>query len=229
MDLVAVDLRGHGDSEWDPRGDYSLDAFVADLLAVIDKSDRAPILVGASIGGITSLVTAGEYPDRARALVLVDVVPIVEPAGVRRIRSFLLAHQDGFDTLEDVADAISAYTPNRRRSRNLESLKKNVRQRDDGRWYWHWDPAFLRIEDEPARHTPRERLQAAAAALTIPTMIVRGAESDIVSDAGIADMLTLVPSAEYVNVPAAGHMVPGDDNDVFAGHLDAFLSRIPPT
>ncbi len=103
-----------------------------------------------------------------------------------------------------------------------------MRQRADGRWYWHWDPAFIRIDDEPARHAPRERLKAAAAALTIPTMIVRGGESDVVSEAGIADMLKLVPGAEYVNVPAAGHMVAGDDNDVFAAYLDAFLSRARP-
>jgi non-heme chloroperoxidase len=223
---IAVDLRGHGDSEWHSGGDYSLDAFVADLLAVVNGLDRVPVLVGASIGGITSLVTAGEHPGIARALVLVDVVPTVEPAGVDRIRAFLTAHHDGFGSLDEVADAIAAYTPNRRRSRNLEGLKKNVRLRDDGRWYWHWDPAFIRIDDEPARHAPRQRLRAAAAALTIPTLIVRGGESDVVGDAGIADMLDLVPSAEYVYVPAAGHMVAGDDNDVFAGHLDTFLSRI---
>ena len=225
---IAVDLRGHGDSEWDSGGDYSLDAFVGDVLAVVETLDSAPVLVGASIGGIASLVTAGEHPGIARALVLVDVVPSVEPAGVERIRGFLTAHHDGFGSLDEVADAIAAYTPHRRRSRNLEGLKKNVRQRPDGRWYWHWDPAFIRIDDEPARHAPRERLEAAAAALTIPTMIVRGGESDVVSDAGIAHMLELVPSAEYVYVPAAGHMVAGDDNDVFAGYLDTFLSRLRP-
>ena len=224
---IAVDLRVHGDSEWHSRGDYSLDAFVADLLAVVDALDRPPVLVGASIGGITSLVTAAEHPGIARALVLVDVVPTVEPAGVERIRAFLTAHHDGFGSLDEVADAIASYTPNRRRSRNLEGLKKNVRLRADGRWYWHWDPAFIRIGDEPARQTPRERLKAAAALLTIPTLIVRGGASDVVSDAGIADMLELVPSAEYVYVPGAGHMVAGDENDVFAGYLDTFLSRIP--
>lgn len=223
---IAYDARGHGDSEWDPNGDYTLDAFVADLLALVETLDSAPVLVGASLGGITSLVATGEHPGLASGLVLVDVVPRVEPAGVARIRGFLTAHRDGFGSLEEVADAISAYNPSRSAPRSLEGLKKNVRQHADGRWYWHWDPAFIQIGDEPRRQTDPERLRAAASRLSVPTLLVRGQDSDVVSDSGVADMLGLIPHAEYVVVSAAGHMVAGDDNDVFAGRLSAFLDGI---
>ena len=223
---VALDARGHGDSEWHPAGDYSLDGFVGDLVAYVATLTRPPVLVGASLGGIASLVAAGESPELASALVLVDVVVRVEPAGVARIRDFMAARSNGFASLEEVAEAIAAYNPLRPRPRRLDGLRKNVRQRADGRWYWHWDPAFMRIDDEPQRHIDPERLRAAASQLTIPTLIVRGAQSDIVSDDGLANMLALVPHAESVDVPAAGHMVAGDDNDIFASRLEAFLDQL---
>jgi non-heme chloroperoxidase len=183
------------------------------------------VLVGASLGGATALVAAAEHPELAQAIVLVDVVVRIEPAGVERIRDFMSANPDGFASLDEVAAAVAAYNPNRPRPSTLEGLRKNVRQRVDGRWYWHWDPAFMRIDDEPQRRIDPERLRRAAASLVVPTLLVRGGRSDVVSDAGIADMLELVPHAEVVDVAAAGHMVAGDDNDVFASALEGFLAR----
>ncbi len=223
---IALDARGHGDSDWHPAQDYTLDGFVADLLTFVGTLQEPPVLVGASLGGITSLVAAGEHPGLARGLVLIDVVVQVEPRGAERIRDFLMAHHDGFATLEDVAEAIAAYNPIRRRPRNLDGLRKNVRQRADGRWYWHWDPAFIQIDDEPQRQADPARLRAAAAQVRIPTLIVRGAHSDVVSDAGVADMLELIPGAQSVVVAGAGHMVAGDDNEVFVRGLEAFLGGL---
>jgi pimeloyl-ACP methyl ester carboxylesterase len=223
---VTVDARGHGDSDWHPTQDYTLDGFVGDLLALLPTLERAPVLVGASLGGITALVAAGEHPGLAQGLVLVDVVVQLEPDGVDRIVAFMAAHLGGFSSLEEVADAITAYNPIRRRPRSLEGLKKNVRLRPDGRWYWRWDPAFIRIADEPQRRVDPDRLRAAASQLSIPTLLVRGVQSDVVSDAGMADMMRLIQHAESVEIPAAGHMVAGDDNDVFATRLETFLSRL---
>ncbi len=223
---VALDARGHGDSEWHPTQDYTLDGFVGDLMAYVATLARPPVLVGASLGGVTSLIAAGEHPGLASALVLVDIVVRLEPEGVARIRDFMAANPDGFSSLEDVADAIAAYNPLRPRPQNLDGLRKNVRQHADGRWYWHWDPAFMRIEDEPRRNTEPRRLREAASHLTIPTLIVRGVQSDIVSDRGLEDMLELVPHAQIVDVHAAGHMVAGDDNDIFAARLEVFLDQV---
>jgi pimeloyl-ACP methyl ester carboxylesterase len=223
---IALDARGHGDSQWHPDQDYTLNGFVGDLLAFVSTLDCPPALVGASLGGITALAAAGEHPDLARALVLVDIVVRAEPEGVMRIRDFMTAHNDGFSSLEEVADAVAAYNPVRRRPRDPEGLRKNVRRRADGRWYWHWDPAFIQVDDEPHLRVDPQRLRIAASQVTIPTLVVRGAQSDVVSDAGLADMLRLIPQAESVDVQAAAHMVAGDDNDVFADRLEAFLAQL---
>jgi pimeloyl-ACP methyl ester carboxylesterase len=223
---ITLDLRGHGESTWDTRRDYSLNAFVGDLVGFLGTLDSPTVLVGASLGGMTALVVAGEHPGLAVGLVLVDVVVQLEPRGVSRILDFLTAHRDGFGSLEEVAAAIEAYNPVRKRTRNLEGLRKNVRLHEDGRWYWHWDPEFIRNDDEPQRRTNRERLRRAAASLSIPTLLVRGLQSDVVSDAGLADMRRLVPQADVVEVQQAGHMVAGDDNDVFATGLTRFLAEV---
>ncbi len=223
---ITLDLRGHGDSSWAPDEDYSLDAFADDLRAVLGELEAPPVLIGASLGGITSLTVVGEKGGTAAGLVLVDVVVAVEPVGVQRIQDFMTASPDGFASLKEVADAIAAYNPARKRPTNLEGLKKNVRLGPDGRWRWHWDPAFMRIGDEPQRHIDRARLEAAAAGVTIPTLIVRGGKSDVVSDEGIEDMQRRIPQAQLADVAVAGHMVAGDDNDVFTAALERFLGGV---
>jgi non-heme chloroperoxidase len=231
----TVDLRGHGDSEWAPDGDYTLDAFVGDLRSVVGAVGGRPALVGASLGGITSLTLVGESAvPVAEALVLVDVAPRIEVAGVERIHEFMGGHPDGFGSLEEVADAIAAYNPHRPRPTNLEGLRKNVRLRPDGRWAWHWDPRFLSGRDprsdggadETRSLTDRGRLERAARALTIPTMLVRGRVSDLLSEAGAQELLALVPHAELVDVAGAGHMVAGDRNDLFNDAVVNFLDRV---
>lgn len=220
---ITVDARGHGDSQWAPDGDYSLDAFVADLYAIADTLDQPPVIIGASLGGMTALVGQGERPGLAAVLVLVDITPRVEPAGRARIQAFMASAPNGFASLEEVADAVHVYNPHRQRPRNLDGLKKNVRQRANGRWYWRWDPRFLQIGDEPARATDAPRLYQAARNITVPTLLVRGTHSDIVTAEGAAELLDLIPSATAVEV-TAGHMVAGDDNDIFTTHLLAFLT-----
>jgi pimeloyl-ACP methyl ester carboxylesterase len=124
---VALDARGHGDSQWAPDRDYSIDALVADLAAVVTELGERPVLVGASMGGMTALVGQGERGDLARALVLVDIVPRIEPEGAKRIMDFMTARPDGFGSLEEVADAVRAYNPHRARPVSPEGLRKNVR------------------------------------------------------------------------------------------------------
>ncbi|AOR73327.1 alpha/beta hydrolase [Burkholderia stabilis] len=221
---VAYDARGHGDSDWSPAGDYGQDAFVSDLRHVVDVlGGRRPILIGASLGGGTSLVAIGECRIDARALILVDIVPYTEPAGVARIRTFMQQNPDGFGSLDEVADAIGRYRSSRSRPGNHAGLSKNVRLGDDGRYHWHWDPRFLSgTTDLAARHA---RFSACARNLALPTLLVRGGSSDVVSEAGVREFLELCPHAEYVNVAAAGHMVAGDRNDVFGQAAEQFLAR----
>ena len=233
----SIDLRGHGESAWDPDGDYTMDAFAGDIRAVARSFAQPPALVGASLGGLSCLVAiaeapAAEGPAVARALVLVDVAPRIEAAGRDRIGSFMIEHmEEGFGSLDEVADAIQRYNPHRPRPRDLAGLKKNVRLREDGRWVWHWDPRFitgrLGSRDETRSSLiDATRLQDAARALTIPTLLVRGRQSDLLSEAGAQEFLELVPHARFVDVANAGHMVAGDRNDLFNNAVVSFLDGV---
>jgi len=225
---ITLDLRGHGESDW-ATGDapYRLERFAADLRAVIDQLDRSPALVGASLGGLTSLLAVGESETAiATAAVLVDIAPRIEPEGAQRITNFMIGRPDGYESLDEVADAIAAYTHHRSRPRDLESLKKNLRE-VNGRYHWHWDPRFMGA-DGPAEIVDRARLFAAARRLTMPSLLVRGRESDILSDHGVREFLSHLPNAEYVDVGGAGHMVAGDRNDAFTEAVRGFLTRAAP-
>ncbi|MGV0990801.1 MAG: alpha/beta fold hydrolase [Mycobacterium sp.] len=222
--VIALDARGHGDSGRAPGGEYTIDVLASDVAAVLEQIDRPVVLIGASMGGLTGILaahTAG--PEKVSGLVLVDVVPRFESEGTDRIRNFMTSHVHGFETLEHAADAIAAYLPHRKRPRNLDGLKKNLRHRE-GRWHWHWDPAFVSgINDAPFADI--ERLETAATELQIPILLIRGKLSDVVSPQGVADFLAKVPRAQFVELGEAGHTAAGDDNDAFSEAVVAFVTR----
>ena len=224
---VAFDARGHGDSDWAPDGNYGQDVMVEDLECVVAAlGRRRPVLVGASMGGGTSLVAVGEDRVDATALVLVDVAPHIEAEGVGKIQAFMTRKPEGFDSLEEVADAIASYQPHRTRPRNVDGLAKNVRLGADGKYHWHWDPRFRAGRQMLEKR--RDRLEACARSLNLPTLLVRGGLSDLLSEEGAQAFLALCPHSEYVNVTGAGHMVAGDRNDVFAHAVIEFLKRTVP-
>lgn len=225
--VVAFDARGHGDSGWAPQDDYTIDHMVDDLCCVIAAlGGKDPILVGASMGGANSLAAVGEGKVAASALVLVDIAPQTEPQGRREIQAFMDQKPDGFDSLEEVAEAIANYQPHRKRPRTLDGLAKNVRLGANGKYRWHWDPARRKAwRDDDGR---RQRLTACAESLTVPTLLVRGGLSNVLSEEGAQSFLKLCPHAEYVRVDNAAHMVAGDRNDNFAGAVIEFLKRVAP-
>ncbi|MFD4461910.1 alpha/beta fold hydrolase [Nocardia sp. NPDC058480] len=227
MRVVTVDARGHGDSDWSPTADYSRDVMVADLHTVLEQlgatREAGAVVVGASMGGITGLLaTAKPGGSAIRALVLVDIVPRSESAGVARVMDFLGRHRDGFDTLDQVADAVAAYLPHRPRPDNSDGLLRSLRQRD-GRWYWHWDPDLISdVNDDPDARIVE--MEAAAEALTIPVLLIRGGKSDVVSDEGAAAFLALAPHARLAEISAAAHTAAGDDNDAFTEAVAGFVA-----
>src|SRR5262249_39855249 len=168
----------------------------------------------------------GEDHVDAAALVLVDIAPRIEPAGAAKIGAFMGQKPDGFDSLEEVADAIASYQPHRTRPRSLDGLAKNVRLGEDGRYHWHWDPAFRQGERNLEKR--QDRLEECARSLALPTLLVRGGSSDILTEEGAAEFMALCPSAEYVNIAGAAHMVAGDKNDIFADAVIEFLHRRVP-
>ena len=224
---IAFDARGHGDSDWAPDGRYGQHAMIEELVSLVGAlGNPRPALVGASMGGGTSLVAVGEDRVDATALVMVDIAPRVEPDGVARIKAFMNQKPEGFDTLEEVADAIASYQPHRERPRSLAGLAKNLRLGDDGKYRWHWDPRFLqRVTDSRKR---LQRFEACAARLRLPVLLVRGGLSDVLTEEGAREFLALCPHAEYVSVGSAGHMIAGDRNDVFGNAAIEFLSRAAP-
>ncbi len=228
---VAFDARGHGDSGWPSDGDYGLDGMVADLTRVVDaygaaQTDKRPVLVGASMGGVTSLAAIGENAVDAAALVLVDIAPQIEPTGAERILDFMRQKPEGFTSLDEVADAIAAFQPHRTRPRSLDGLAKNLRIGENGRYFWHWDPRFLASTRDHKDRT--DRLKACAQQLTLPTLLVRGGLSDVLSESGARAFLDMCPHAEYVSVTDAAHMVAGDRNDIFSQAVVDFLTRTAP-
>lgn len=225
--IVAFDARGHGDSDWAPDGVYGQDVMVRDLVLINQAlGGRRPVLVGASMGGGTSLVAVGEDHIDATALILVDIAPRIEPEGLKNIKQFMGQKPNGFDSLEEVADAIASYQPHRKRRANLAGLAKNVRLGTDGRYHWHWDPRFMTLSRNIEKR--QERLEACCGQLTLPTMLVRGGLSDVLSESGAQEFLRLCPHAEYVSVTDASHMVAGDRNDVFGEAVIDFLARTVP-
>jgi pimeloyl-ACP methyl ester carboxylesterase len=231
---ITVDQRGHGDSDRSEPGHYSFREFAGDAAEVFrqvgDRFGTRPVAIGASMGGLSSLLVAGEDNDPPMsALVLVDVTPRMDPNGVAGIMNFMSARMEaGFGSLEEAADAVAEYLPHRPRPRSLDGLRKNLRLDPDGRYRWHWDPRFL---DGPraissGRDDGLNPFLEAAGKITIPTLLVRGQMSELVGEEHVREFQSLVPHAAFTDVSGAGHMVAGDKNDVFAEAVLSFLERL---
>src|SRR5947209_14994971 len=228
---VTIDLRGHGESDWSSEGDYRVVSFAGDVQEVLRTLPPQPVLVGASLGGFTSMLLAGELsPGSASAVVLVDIVPNMEQSGANRIHAFMADRvESGFGSLEEVADAIAEYNPHRPRPTDLEGLISNLRRRGD-RWYWHWDPQFISgtAPFPPFELTDADRMHTAVEAILrngVPMLLIRGQVSDLVSQERADEFLARFPQVEFTDVRGAGHMVAGDRNDVFAEAVLDFLTR----
>jgi pimeloyl-ACP methyl ester carboxylesterase len=230
---LTLDQRGHGDSEWLSDGRYAFADFAADTDAVArriaQEQGRKPVVIGASLGGIAALLALdGEAEPAFAGLVLVDIVPKMDPRGVAHVQGFMRAWaSDGFASVEEAAEAVAAYLPHRPKPSSLDGLRKNLRVGPDGRWRWHWDPRFL---DGPRcvntdLDTVDARLVESAKRLSVPTLLVRGGSSELVTPQAAAEFLALAPDAEYTDVADAHHMVAGDRNDVFTRAIVAFLTQ----
>ncbi|MEP5763229.1 MAG: alpha/beta hydrolase [Halieaceae bacterium] len=222
---VAYDHRGHGDSEWSDDGLYETAHFALDMACLARSFTQPPAVVGASLGGMAAMLGAGEIQqDMFACIVLVDVTPSLNMQGVLRIFEFMQSHiESGFGSLEEAADAIASYTGRPRRD-DVSGLRKNLRERD-GRFFWHWDPNFF----APRGDGPPQagRIVDAAAQIQLPVLLIRGRASDVVTEEQVAEFLSLIPHAEFVDVEKAQHMVAGDRNDIFTAAVVEFLQRQP--
>ena len=227
--VIAHDLRGHGESFWDSNGDYTFDAHRDDLVKIIQQLGKKANLVGASLGGMISLSLAGheEESKHCSGLIMVDIGMRPNDEGSDRIVEFMRSGAKGFASVEEAADAVSGYLPHRERPKDISGLKKNLRLKEDGRYYWHWDPLFLtdRTGMGEVREERFKQLENSAKRITVPTLLVQGALSDILTNKEKEEFLNVVPHAKLAEIQQATHMVVGDKNDIFAEAIVDFLSE----
>ncbi|MGH8090531.1 MAG: alpha/beta fold hydrolase [Rudaea sp.] len=221
---LTMDARGHGDSGWRADGNYDFSQFVDDLVRLAQIPAHKPILVGASMGGLLGLVAQAEHAV-FRALVLVDITPRWEIAGVERILAFMRAHPQGFASVEEASDAIARYLPHRAQRKSPERLRSLLVTDSGGRLRWHWDPRLL---DTIATDSEREQagLLDAARRIRVPVLLISGERSDVVSDDTIAEFLRCVPHAQHVRVAHATHMIAGDENAAFTNAVERFVAPL---
>jgi pimeloyl-ACP methyl ester carboxylesterase len=218
---ITADARGHGQSGWREDGAYEFAQFIDDLVRVARVPAVKPILVGASMGGLLGLRAQADHAP-FRALVLVDITPRWETAGVERVLTFMRAHPQGFVSIEEAADAIAHYLPHRAERKSPERLRSMLVPTASGRLRWHWDPRLLDVvPDDGARQ--QTHLLEAARQIRVPTLLISGERSDIVSAATIEEFLHCVPHARHVRVARATHMVVGDRNDAFTEAVQQFI------
>jgi len=223
---VAIDLRGHGDSDWAADGDYRRHAFAADIQTIQRQVGSLAAVVGASLGGISALLAHDQHPGGITdSLVLVDIAPRIEKAGSDRILAFMADRPEGFESVQEVADAVARYNPHRPPPADLDGLRRNLRVGDDGRYRWHWDPALINGPKSLISSRDPTALHRAAQRLHTPCLLVRGRHSDLLSEAGAAEFRQNVPHAEYLDIHGAGHMVAGDTNDLFTDAVVNFLTH----
>ena len=226
---LAVDLRGHGDSDWSEEGDYAIESYRNDLVSIIEEIGKPAFLIGASLGGMISLSTAGDlnYQHLCRALVMVDIGIYPNEEGSNEILDFMSSGFKGFDSLEEASNAITSYLPHREKPKDLTGLKKNLRLKEDGRYYWHWDPKFIQSRtDNQDRSEYRDRQRNYAKSVRVPTLLIRGALSNVVTKEEVEDFLGTISHAEFIEIDKAAHMIAGDRNDIFANAAIEFLQGV---
>lgn len=226
--VVTIDLRGHGESGWSPTGDYEISRFSKDLAEVARAMGGRPALIGASLGGLAGLYAEVEIVRGCfSSITLVDIVPNMNPEGATKVMEFMNAHVAmGFDSLKEAAEVIAAYLPHRLRPADHSGLAKNLRQGNDGRFRWHWDPRIVYGMQSGRALRNDDAFQARLPRLMLPVHLIRGGLSELVSQEEAETFVAQVPNAKVTDVAGATHMVAGDRNDAFLNAAVEFLERL---
>jgi pimeloyl-ACP methyl ester carboxylesterase len=223
--VVCLDQRGHGDSGWAPDGDYTRETQAADLEAITDALGLTRfVLAGMSMGGINAITFTARRPDKVTALIVVDVSPQIERRGVENIRTFVQS-TDVLDTFDAFVDRAHQFNPRRSLANIRSRLSHNLKQLPDGRWTWKYDPA-LRTPGRGFQASALTNLWDDVRAIRCPTLLLKGAESDILSSEGAARLQAAIPQSRLAVVPGAGHSVMGDNPAAFVAETRAFLRTL---
>lgn len=220
--LVAIDLPGHGHSDW--RGDhYYSPAWLADDVAVAvgALAPHARLVVGMSLGGLTAISLAARYPELVRSLVVVDVTPGVDHAKAEPIIAFV-SGPERFASFEEILDRTVQHNPTRTISSLRRGVLHNARELPDGSWEWRYDRERGSFSDGviPDLGDLWDELEA----VRVPVLLVRGGSSGVVADEDVAELRRRQPGSEVVVVDGAGHSVQGDRPVELAGIIAGFLA-----
>jgi pimeloyl-ACP methyl ester carboxylesterase len=223
---VALDQRGHGDTDWAPEGDYSVSASLADTKGFVDhlNLDRF-ILVGMSLGAINSLAFAIAHPERLSHLVIIDAGPEMRRPGSSRIRDFVTEVQQAV-TIDAIIEKALKFNPRRDPTILRRSLMHNLRQQPDGSWRWKYDTQRFQRLDQEAHRAERARLADGLARIACPSLVVRGGESDVFHEEDAERLAARLPNGRHVTVPRAGHTVQGDNPKDLVAELRRFLGGV---
>ena len=225
--VISLDQRGHGDTDWAPDGDYSPEAHREDTYAFAQAIDLNNfVLIGLSMGGRNALTYAAHHPERVRAVAIVDAAPENLRAGGENIRRFV-EQDDELDSVEEFVERVLKYNPRRSAQQIRGSIMHNLKQLPNGKWTWKYD-RLLRSSNRRWQSDPdlTERLWGYVESLKTPTLVVRGAKSDIVASQIADDMHRRIPNSALATVEGAGHLVPGDNPAGFASAISEFVASL---
>lgn len=223
--VICLDQRGHGDSDWAPNGEYNRQVMAADVDAVTDALGLSQFLLcGMSMGGINSITFTARHPRKARALVIVDVSPEIKTEGVQNIRSFIQA-SDELDSFEAFVERAHQFNPRRSLDNIRSRLSHNLKQLPNGKWTWKYDKA-LRSGERSFNAGGLLDLWDDVAKIRCPTLILKGAESDILSSEGAGKLQAAIPGSQLAVIPGAGHSVMGDNPAAFVEAVSGFLTGL---
>jgi esterase len=223
----ALDLRGHGNSEWSPNLQYGLDAYAGDVEQVVKSLGlRDFILVGMSLGGLAALAYAARHSELLKLLVLVDVGPTVQPVGAKRIRDFIL-ESDELDSVDDFVEQALRFNPRRDPQLLRRSLRHNLHQLPNGKWTWKYDRRHRKqVEVDRADTTRRDELWSEVGNVGCPAVVVRGERSDVFTDDDAERFTEALPNGRWIKVANAGHTVQGDNPKGLLEGLEPFLAPL---
>lgn len=221
---IAIDQRGHGDSEWSPVIDYRIASHVADLEGFIEQMGlERPILVGQSMGGLNSIAYAIRHSERMRTMVVVDVAPEISDSGAERIREFSATPE--LDSPEEFLERAVKFNPLRDPAILRRSLYYNLRETPAGKWTFKHDQRRRSEDTMRSFADERARLAAELAKIQCPTLIVRGALSDVLTDAAAEKFARSLPNGRWVRIEKSGHNVQGDNPRALLDAMLSFLDR----
>jgi len=223
---LAVDLRGHGDSEWAADLDYSISAHVLDLERLVSALRLEDfVLIGMSLGGMIAIEFAARHGNDLKGLAIVDTGVRTRTVDASRIRDFVTDDAE-LDSVEEFVERAIRFNPLRRRDLLRVSLLHNLRLLPNGKWTWKYDRRHFDRLEHSASGRALSETEARLPAISCPTLVVRGARSEIFT-AEEADLTTsLLPNGRLATVPDAGHTVQGDNPRELSAALTAFLREV---